>query len=149
MSNLPDDFNTHAFNRMHGETAEEACPAAAEDVQNAHAVYRRTLDAIVQIAKDERVLLSKHHLEVMMEGIGEALYDAVDSSVRALREAGDEDASVYPDDSKALLTKGAADLIDHFRIKPVNTSAMLAEILKPLNPVESLPFHSTDIGKPV
>lgn len=118
MSNYPDNFDSRAFDRRWG-SPEDKCPDAVQKLESIHAVYSDALKAIVESCKKRAVLISRHDLEVAMEGVGEALADDADHALEQLRECGYNDFSYTPHNAEELITSAHEDLLDSFRPKPV------------------------------
>lgn len=109
---------------------EELCPAAHDAAMDAQAVYRDMLAALAASSKKNGVLLVKSSIHAIMETVGEVLNDEISGEISELREH-HCDIDGRPDTHERLISNAAEEVIEHFRLKPIDSIGILTSMLKP------------------
>ncbi len=101
---------------------------AEEVLGRAHSFYKDVLKAVVQAAIRNRMLLDAENVQCTMEAVQEGLYNesCVDGAVSTLKEF-DVEHSIYPHNCDTLCADAAEQIIDAFRVKPVDASEVLSD----------------------
>lgn len=145
--NYPDDFNDAAFDNM-WSSADEELPVEMERLEKIHNVYLETLSALIASCKKNKVLLAKKDVEVIMEAVGEALADPADDVLPTIREAGFTKFTYTPENCDNLVDKAHEELVDSFRVKPIDYSKMFNDMFAPCQSRASLATLPRQITNP-
>ena len=99
---------------------------AMEGLAKIHNVYRETLDALTKSCIKNQVLLSKHKIEVAMEGLGEALAGEADRPLEFL-----PNESYVPSDAEKLAAKAHTAIVDGLRVNPIDWAGAFETMFRP------------------
>jgi hypothetical protein len=99
---------------------------ARADLAKVHNVYRDVMNALVRSCVTNHILLTKHEIEVVMEGVGEALANEADRPLEHL-----PNESYKPDDAERLLEKAHTSMVDALKIKDLDWPAVFEHMFRP------------------
>lgn len=131
MLNGPGDFDPPEYSMNPEDQAE--LDTATWVMERAQDVAAKALDAIQAAAIVNNLELTPDTLEIMLEGICEALYEQeeVSNAHSALNRLPDTDESPYPPDHKNLCKRVSFVIQDAIRAKHPRMSDLLFSGLKP------------------
>lgn len=114
------------------------------ELNKVHQVYRDVAKAFADSCIKNRVLITRKQMDIAIEGVGEALADEADDSIRGLADMGFTDFSYIPHDFKLILDDAHERIVDEFRPRKIN-----ADIVPALRPFTTNPQTAKDKGEPL
>lgn len=146
MSSYPDDFR--GTNMDHTPTEREQ--QALARMEKAREVYVKTLDHFVSLLIAQQFIAEPKEIESIMESVEELLYENVDGDRELLVDAGYDakhEASVSPRNHAELCAQASERVFDALRVKPVDASGALREVMSYFRPVSTNPATLLATGK--